>query len=342
MKKSDLIYSKDKSKNPDLRGTPILGWSFFIADLFEDSFAALLGFIPNGIGSIYDNYLKNMPIVGKLFEIQSVETVLKIILGVTIGQGIAMDAAKYIFRPIGFLIGAALGSTILASLKLPSPYKGKIGDVCYHLSGQTVLGALIGLIAVVMAGVIKPELGTLNTKVLLLSLVAGACVGLMTKAMLLLAINIVNQANAANLRRSIRQAKNLSEKLKEIAKQKIKSKIYQEAQDLIQKMNGPQSQENLEAFLQDQYESIVYHTNQKINRHFNYLSDRACCGDIQALKKLKMLIQKKQRNKFIDKSPLEVMIDRIFNQRTIFQLRDDIDNSYDRWRYQFGKTLDTL
>src|SRR5690606_37438981 len=162
--------------------------------------------------------LKNIPLLGTLFEVQTIETLLKLLLGVTIGQGIALDGAKYIFRPIGFICGVILGNTLLAQFKSPTAYKGKVGEILYHLSGQTVLGALLGILAVTLGFWISSGLGiaAINREILLLSLAVGASVGLIAKAMLLLAVNMVNQANAANLRRSVKRAKDLGTKLKEV------------------------------------------------------------------------------------------------------------------------------
>lgn len=310
-------------------------WAKIVADIFEDLFAGIFAFIPNGLDSIYDELLKEIPIVRTLFEIRAVEVALKLISGITIGQGVAQDVAKYLFRPIGFVLGALLGSG-LTFLKAKPQYNGSIGEVLYRLSGQTVLGGLFGLLATsigfsLVAGL---SLNDINMTVGLMSLGMGASVGLMAKAMLLLSVSMVNRANAANMRRNVKRAKDLSIKLKEAAKQRAKARILKEAQALILQINSTQPQELMDAFFNSQFEAMAYHTYKKIDRHFNYLADRACCGDLQALKKLQLLIPVRQVNKFKSvKSPLEVMIDRIFNERTLFQLRDDVDNSYDRWRY---------
>ncbi|MCS5708164.1 hypothetical protein CC99x_004530 [Candidatus Berkiella cookevillensis] len=318
---------------PKLQNTFV--WGKMVADIFEDLFAGLFAFIPNGLDSIYNELLKEIPIVRILFEIRAVEIVIKLISGITIGQGVAQDVAKYLFRPIGFGLGALIGSS-LAFLKAKPQYNGSIGEILYRLSGQTVLGALFGLLATAIGFSLVSglSLNDMNMTVVLMSLGVGACVGLMAKAMLLLSVSMVNRANAANMRRNVKRAKDLSIKLKEAAKQRAKSRILKEAQALISQVNGAQPQELMDAFFNSQFEAMAYHTYKKIDRHFNYLADRACCGDLQALKKLQLLIPARQVNKFKPvKSALEVMIDRIFNERTLFQLRDDVDNSYDRWRY---------
>lgn len=310
-------------------------WPKYSADLFEDLAAQIIGFVPNGLGLIYDDLLKRMPIFGQVFESQTLETSLKFILGITIGQGVAKDIGQYLFRPIGYVIGQVLGSTILAKV-LPKVYRGKAGNVIYQLSGQTMFGAMIALLAVLVGFKLSTglSLNNLSVSIVLLSLAVGASVGLMAKSMLLLAITMVQRANAATMRRNVARAKSLGTKLKQLTKQKAKSRVYREAQDLIQQMNGPKSQETMEAFFKEQYESMVYNMNIKIDRHFNYLIDKACCGDMEAQKRLVNLIPKRQASKFSDQTPLEVMLDRIFNDRTLFQLKDDIDNSYDRFRYQ--------
>lgn len=316
-----------------------LSWADYAADLFEDAFANLIGFIPNGLAFIYDELMKKIPVVGPLFEVQSVETILKLLTGITIGQGIARDLGKYCFRPIGYIVGSVFAPLLSRIKKSPKQYRGQMGEIIDELSGQTLLGALTALGAVSLGFYLQEGLGlsALSPMILMMSIGAGAGIGLITKAMLLLAVNMVQQANAANMRRNVQRAKSIGAKLKEYTKQKAKGKVYRVALDLIQQMNGPKSKETIDEFFNDQYESMIYHTNQKIDRHFDYLIDKACYGDIQAQKKLNALIPSKKINKFNAQSPLDEMLDRMFNQRMLMQLKDDIDNSYDRWRYSLPK-----
>ncbi len=99
-------------------------------------------------------------------------------------------------------------------------------------------------------------------------------------------------------------------------------------------MNGPQSQQYLEEFFNEKYDSIAVSTYQKIERHFNYLTDRACHGDVKALKRMQELIPTRTATENA-KTPFDVMIERIFNARAVFNLKDDVDSAYDRWQYRF-------
>ncbi len=109
-----------------------------------------------------------------------------------------------------------LGSS-LAFLKAKPQYNGSVGEVLYRLSGQTVLGALFGLLATAIGFSLVSglSLSDMNMTVVLMSFGVGASVGLMAKAMLLLSVSMVNRANAANMRRNVKRAKDLSIKLKE-------------------------------------------------------------------------------------------------------------------------------
>tara|TARA_R110002110_G_scaffold121431_2_gene297288 strand:+ start:121404 stop:122453 length:1050 start_codon:yes stop_codon:yes gene_type:complete len=303
-----------------------------ISDIFDDLGSGIVGFIPNGLDVIYNDILKMLPFIGEIFCVPFVETILKLFMGITVGQGIARDLGRFVFRPLGFMLGALLGATIK---KVPSYNRG-IGPLLYDLSGQTVIGALVGF-GVLLSTIQFTDLLTksaFNLEMITISLLIGAFVGLMAKAMFLLSLNMVSKANAANMKRNVNRAKSLNKKLKEIAKQKAKSKILMYAQDLLLQVNGSESQQQLEAFFSEQYGKISYHTYKKLDRHFDYLTDRACCGDIKALKKMHMLIPNRKRPAPNGVSALDEMLNRIFNGRTLFQLKDDVDNTYDNWRYQ--------
>lgn len=304
-----------------------------VSHVFEDLGSGLVGFIPNGVEVIYDDILKMLPFVGDVFCVPRVETILKLFTGITIGQGIARNIGRFLFRPIGFMLGALLGTTIK---KQPSYNRG-ISTLLYDLSGQTVIGALIGLgvlFSLMQFTHILDSAMFHHLEMIVASLLMGAFVGLMAKGLFLLALNMVSKANAANMRRNVNRAKGLNKKLKELAKQKAKSKILMHAQDLLVQMNGAASQHQLEKFLAEQYSKISYHTYKKLDRHFDYLTDRACCGDIKALKKLYRLLPNRKRPTQQGQSTLDEMLNRIFNGHTLFQLKDDVDNTYDSWRYQ--------
>ncbi|MBI2791783.1 MAG: hypothetical protein HYX61_07485 [Gammaproteobacteria bacterium] len=321
--------------NPDIKQDPIMhrtmAYAKVTAYFAEDVCRAILGFIPNGLNLTYDFLFKSLPLLGGFFSHRWAEQVIKLCMGITIGQGLAGDIAHFIFRPIGFVIGVMLGSV---SNKIPN-YQGQIGKLFYRLSAQTVSGALLGIIA--MLSISQWLVPSLNVTLdnLAIATAIGAFLGLFTKGLLLIAVNTVHSANAATVRKNVQRAKDLNSKLKFASKQKAKSLILMQAQDIIQQMNGPQSQQYLEDFFNQEFEHIATSTYQKIERHFNYLTDRACHGDIKALKRLQELTPHAAASESNDKKPFEVMIERIFNSRAIFKLKDAVDTSYDRWQYRF-------
>jgi len=329
-------HSKNKEQEQQEQSAyanQVLTWARTTSQIFEDLGSGFVGFIPNGLEVIYDNILKMLPFIGEIFCVRIVEIILKLLTGITIGQSIARDVGRFVFKPLGFMLGALLGTTI----KKQPNYNRGISLLLYDLSGQTVMGALVGVC--VLFGFMKfthiLESVTLSTVDLIgASLLIGAFWGLMAKGLFLLAMNMVSKANAANMRRNVNRAKSLNKKLKELAKQKAKSKILMHAQDLLVQMNGAASSSQLEQFLAEQYGKISYHTYKKLDRHFDYLTDRACCGDVKALKKLYMLLPNRKRPTPHGNSTLDEMLNRIFNGRTLFQLKDDVDNTYDSWRYQ--------
>lgn len=331
--------SKNTNKSiskQDTYAQQVLLWAKFGGSLTEDVSRGILGFIPNGLNVTYDHTLKEMMLLGKIFSHRWVEQVFKLGTGITIGQGLAQDIAHFIFWPIGFIIGALTGS-LLAHQKRKPVYHGQIGKTFYRLSGQTVGGALLGMVFFVILYQCFPALleGKGHLRSFALFAFAGATLGLLSKILFLLAINAVQESHASTIRRNVQRAKELNSKLKMTAKHKAKSRILMQAQDIIQQVNGSQSQQYLEEFFEEKYESIAISTYQKIERHFNYLADRACHGDLNALKRLKELTASQSTLKQDEKSPLDLMLDRIFNSRAIAKIKDDVDTIYDRWHYRF-------
>lgn len=298
------------------------------AYIVEDLSKHLLGFIPNGLNLIYDHAFKALPFVGKFFAHRWVEKVIKLCTGITIGQGLAGDLAYYLFRPVGFVFGIIVGSVYT---KAPQ-YQGQIGKLLYRLSAQTVGGAVIAISGLLIASQFSSQV-VINFDTLFFALSVGAAFGLAAKAILLFAINSVQNANASAARKNVQRAKELNSKLKAAARQKAKSIILIQAQDIVLQMNGPQSQSSMEAFFEQEYENVAAKIYQKLDRHFNYLADRACHGDISSLKRLQSLVPKVGKSNA--KAPFEVLVERMFNARAIFKLKDDVDTAYDRWQYKF-------
>lgn len=315
----------------------MLAWGKICADVAEDVSQALMGFIPNGLNLTYNFVLKPLPVLGRFFSHRWVEQVFKLCSGVTIGQGLALDIAHFVFRPLGFALGTLMGAGPLANVKNMPRYQGQVGKLLYRLSAQTVSGALVGLLAIALIYQFFEMTWSAPIQIFVIAAGCGAVLGLMAKSMVLIALNTVTNANAATVRKNVQRAKDLNKKLKNAAKLKAKSRILMHAQDIIQQVNGPQLQ-HLEEFFAKKYEVIAVSTNKKIERHFNYLTDRACHGDAKALKRLQELVPSRLPPIEGGKNAFEVMLDRIFNKRAIFHLKDDVDTAYDRWQYRFLRT----
>ncbi len=314
----------------------ILGWAKLFANVSQDVGQAFIGFLPNGLGLTYEYIFKGFPLLGRFFSLPLVEKSIKLCTGITILQGVAADVAYYLFRPIGFLLGGLLGCSALLKQKQPPAYKGAVSKLFYRLSGQTVIGAIMGLLVLVIGDKIFHQAAfSCSWAHLALAALIGAALGLTGKALVIASVTAVNNANLAAVRRNVHRAKTLNEKLKKAARQKAKSQVLREAQDIIQQMNGSESQLNLESFLEEEYESFSANVYKKVDRHFDYLTDRACHGDVKALKRLQELIPTKPAQPGEEKNAFEVMLERIFNDRLLFQLKDDIDTCYDRWYYRF-------
>lgn len=207
----------------------------------------------------------------------------------------------------------------------------EIWESLNQMSRVMIIGALLGLPIgfMIFTFVLGFEWSEFKMNEAFISFLLGGLCGLVMNGLYLLAIQTVTRANAAQLKKNAQHAKKMGAKLKALAREKAKSKIFREAQDLLQQLNGPDVQKTLDVFFDKKFEAMAYHTYKKIERHFNYLIDRAVCGDFKALQKLNQLTAKSKSHT----SPLDKMIERIFNARTLFQLKDDIDNAYDEWRY---------
>lgn len=322
--------SKPDDKNAKTH--PVVGWARLGAAVLEDISRGILGFIPNGLSLTYDGVLKPFPIVGKLFSHLWVEKALKLVTGITILQSLSMDVGRCLFWPLGFAGGLLIGSTMRDQ---PAPsYQKQASKFLYELSGQTVGGALAGVLILFLGCQFLPHVFTapFDLSNIIKAAGCGAVIGIVAKGMLLLAMNMVNGANSNAIIKNGERAKALNAKLIKLAKLRAKSRVLSQAQDIIQQMNGPQSQPYLEAFFNSEYDNIATSLYEKIERHFNYLADRACCGDMDALKRMQALVPSDQAS---ESTPLDKVLDRMLNGRTLAKLKDDMDTYYDRWYYQF-------
>ncbi len=301
-------------------------WATWFADGLEDAAKAIVLFLPNGLNAMYNDMLKRLPLVGSFFSHKGVEKLLKFCTGISISQELGRDVAYFLFRPVGYALGYLLG--LLNAGQLAPQYQGKIGQFIGKFSGQTTAGALMGLFTSLLLS------ASFNT--ILLATGIGALLGISAKTIFLFAVHSLSEANALAVRKNVQRAKEFNARLKVAVREKTKSRILREAQDIIQQMNGPQSQQNLAEFFQSEYEKISQSTYQKIERHFNYLADRACHGDVEALKRLYQLLPK-QVDQGTEQTALETMLDRMFNTRAVARIKDEVDSAYDRWQYRFLK-----
>lgn len=303
-------------------------WATWFADVVEDITKALVLFIPNGLNIIYNEILKRVPLLGRFFSHKAAEKIIKFCSGITIAQELGRDVAFFLFRPVGFAIGYLLG--LINAAQLAPTYKGQVGEFITKFSGQTIAGALAGVFLFCFKA---------NASLSFLLIVAGlgAMLGIFAKTIFLFALHSLTEANALAARKNVQKAKEINSRIKVAVREKTKSRILREAQDIIQQMNGPQSQQNLSEFFQNEYEKIAQSTYQKIERHFNYLTDRACHGDVDALKRLQQLLPAGQPLESSDKTALEIMLDRMFNARAVAKIKDEVDSAYDRWQYRFLK-----
>lgn len=314
----------------------IVAWAKVCANIIEDISRGILSFIPKGLQGTYDAVFKNLPLLGNMFSQRWVEQGIKLCTGITIGIGLAADIAHFIFWPLGFIVGLLVG-ILLGNNSTPT-YRQQIGKGLDRFAVQTIGGALASTLLFFITSLFTFSLYPFIWQNVLIAASVGAFLGIMAKTMFLFAVNTIQNANAAAVRRNVQRAKELNAKLKVIAKQKTKSRILMQAQDIILQMHGPQSQQHLEVFFAEKFEEFAQSTYYKIDRHFDYLTDRACHGDIKALQKLQMLISKQIANTEQNKPALDLMLDRIFNYRALAKIKDDVDTQYDRWHYRFLAT----
>jgi len=314
----------DLGSNPEKQ---LLAAGRACAAIAEDISRSLLAFIPNGLQLIYYFILGTLPWRG-------LARIVTLCSGVNLAQGIAADIAYFVFRPIGFMVGVLIGTTV----RMP-PYQDQIGKYLYRLSGQTVAGALSGILTLWGGSVVFPSLFIFSFESAIRAIAIGACGGLIAKVLFLLVAKTMDAANSVTVRRNAQRAKALNMQLKKAARQRAKSRILMQSQDIIQQINGPQSQIVLQDFFKNEYEHIAGSIYHKIDRHFNYLTDRACHGDLKAFKRLQTLAFIPQKaTHYRSKSPLEEMLVRIFNPRTLAKMKDEVDTRYDHWCYRFLRT----
>lgn len=327
---SELDDELGDKPNKKKAAIPFQAWGHFFADIAADLIQSLLGFIPNGLNITYDCLLKKLPFIGAFFRHTWVEETLKFGCGITIGRGLSKDIGRYLLWPFGFVFGVILAP--LLRRQPPKAYKNQLGHVFYQLSGQTVSGAIIGVLALIVGikSLTHSSLASLEWQIWGLALCAGALVGLLAKSVMLLAMDAITRAQAASSRLNAKRAKKLGEILKEKVKERSHQKVYRYARDIIEQMHGPKVESQIQSFFALNHSKVCETTFTKIDRHLDYLSDRGVHGDMTALKKLMKLYRDFQQ----ENGALDELIDRILNVREQHNLKNHVDNLYDRWNYQ--------
>ena len=218
------------------------------AKIFEQLSEAILSFIPNGLEQIYNKGLKKLPVFSPVFQHRWVEQVVKLCTGITIGQGLSSDVARFVFWPIGWVIGFFIG--MLTQNKPPMVLASSINKFLYKLSGATVpctlLGALSGMLIHHFFFLEHPQMKLLL--VVGIGSLLGAFIGITIYGLYLLALTWVKSQQTQHYYQQVGVAKKLGIKLKESARQMAKGRILVYAQDIIQQMNGSAAQSDLADF----------------------------------------------------------------------------------------------
>jgi hypothetical protein len=312
----------------------IFHWAQTGGNITQDLGRAIFGFIPDGLIMIYDEGLKNLPIIGSVFQAHMVETVVKFPLNLL--QGLSADCAKFLIKPIGFMLGTFLGSLFSSKFSRLPDYKGQIGKFIQKVSGQTLAGGLFGLLLLMILPSIHSTFHfiKLTLPFLLIAIGGGAILGLSFKATMLFAMQAVEAANAASSRMNARRAQKLCDILKKRTEVKTKDFVHFQVTSVLNQYHGEAARGYIDAFWHDNIEKLLQHPYKKIERHLAYLSDRAISGDLKSLRKLfKLYREEGEENK------LETLLKRILNERESFKIKEDTDKFFDQWYYQSLRRL---
>lgn len=314
---------------------PTVAWSSVLGAAFEDVGESLIGFIPYGLDDLYDRVLKELPLLGVIFSHTWVEQVLKLATGITIGKGIARDVGRFVFRSLGFIIGFIIGTFYFAPMQRRPQYYGIFGKTLKQLACAVVGCALVGIAlcgaAEILGGSQWFPFSRLETYAIFALI--GAFIGLIIQWLAIYAVDVVENNQAKTHQAIFIQAKALCKTVTVLARRQAKGRILTQAQDIIQQVNGPQSQQYLEHYFQEQYDSIAQHIYEKLDRHIQYLANRACNGDQRAFKRLKEL-NFTGKSTHANISVLSLLLDKVFNPRTVLKLKDQVDTTFDKWIYK--------
>lgn len=202
------------------------------------------------------------------------------------------------------------------------------------ISSYVLIGALSGL-GILLMMLLNSDLKLIDLSVYEygLAMTGGMLLGAVVKTMMMVAVEMVMRANAASANLNAKRAKTLGERLKKETKSKVQASVIAHAKEIIFQMHGEEEGFRLESFFDKKMEAMTQGAYFKIDRHLNYLTDRAVHGDITALKRLYRLYRRspQERAQEIDK-----LVDRIINRpREIEKLKDKIDTLYDQWKFRY-------
>lgn len=202
-------------------------------------------------------------------------------------------------------------------------------DFLKYCVGGVVAG-LMGLVCGVLGlGLSFKNLGFYEYA---LAIGGGMAAGVGFKIMMLCAIEIAMRANVASAQLNAKRAEMLGHRLKIESKDKIQAHVMHHAKAIILQMHGEHESVQIEHFFDHKMQALTEDAYFKIDRHVNYLTDRAVHGDVQSLKRLYRLYRRNPQERATE---INQLLDRIINTPDeVHTLKDKIDTLYDRWKFR--------
>lgn len=166
----------------------------------------------------------------------------------------------------------------------------------------------------------------------MLALGVGMAGGIGLKIIMLCAIEMVMRANVASAQLNSKRAEMLGHRLKIESRDKIQAHVMQHAQAIILQMHGEQAESQMEHFFDYKMQELTEDAYFKIDRHVNYLTDRAVHGDIQSLKRLYQLYRRNPQEREIE---INQLLERVINTpEEVKKLKDKTDTLYEHWKFR--------
>lgn len=165
-----------------------------------------------------------------------------------------------------------------------------------------------------------------------LAFLVGMGGGIAAKGIMLWIIEMMMRANIAAAQLNAKRAEMLGHRLKIETKDKIQAHVIKHATSIILQMQGEQAAPYLEHFFDHKMHELTEDAYFKIDRHLNYLSDRAVHGDVQSLKRLYQFYRRDLQEREIE---INQLLDRIINTfEEVNNLKDKVDTLYDNWKFR--------